>query len=63
MSDSMKAMRVVRGVCQSLCVVLSVLVCCALSAQNNNETIAFEILFWFTVPGRMVPAGKACTTF
>jgi pimeloyl-ACP methyl ester carboxylesterase len=41
MSNSMKAMRVVRGVCHSLCVMLCVLICCALSAQNvsaqNNE--------------------------
>ncbi len=34
MSTSMKAMRVLRGVCQSLCVVLCVLTC---SAQNNNN--------------------------
>ena len=35
MSNSMKAMRVVRGISQSLCIVLLLLACGALSAQNH----------------------------
>src|SRR6202166_2435424 len=34
MSNSMKAMRVVRGIAESLCIVLLLLACGALSAQN-----------------------------
>lgn len=61
MSNSMKAMRVVRGISQSLCIVLLLLVCGALSEQK--QSIAFGILFWFMVLGQMVPAGRAFTTF
>jgi pimeloyl-ACP methyl ester carboxylesterase len=37
MSNSMNGVRVVRGMSRSLCVVLLLLTCGALSAQNNNE--------------------------
>src|ERR1700676_1391301 len=37
MSNSMNGVRVVRGMSRSLCVVLLMLTCGALSAQNNNE--------------------------
>jgi pimeloyl-ACP methyl ester carboxylesterase len=37
MSNSMKPMRAVRGICQSLCIVFLLFWCGALSAQNNNE--------------------------
>ena len=38
MSNSMKAMRVVRGMSQSLCIVLLLLTCGALSAQNRRAS-------------------------
>jgi pimeloyl-ACP methyl ester carboxylesterase len=37
MSNSRKPMRAVRGISQSLCIVLLLLTCGSLSAQNNNE--------------------------
>jgi pimeloyl-ACP methyl ester carboxylesterase len=37
MSNSMKPMRAVRGISQSLCIVFLLFWCGALSAQNNNE--------------------------
>ena len=62
MSNSMKTMRAVRGISQSLCIVLLLLtVRRAFSAEPTR--IAFGILFWFTAPGPMVLAGKAFTTF
>ena len=61
MSNSMTPMRVVRGMSQSLCIVLLLLICCARS-QRRTQTVAFGILFWFTVPGQMVLAGRAFTT-
>src|ERR1700736_5876885 len=39
MSNSMKAMRVVRGISQSLCIVLLLLACGALSAQNHEHRV------------------------
>jgi len=39
MSNSMKAMRVVRGISQSLCMVLLLLSCGALSAQNQEHRV------------------------
>jgi hypothetical protein len=39
MSNSMKAMRVVRGISQSLCMVLLLLACGALSAQNQEHRV------------------------
>src|SRR6202043_2260682 len=44
MSNSMKAMRVVRGISQSLCIVLLLLTCCALSAQNQQHRIRNIVL-------------------
>ena len=44
MSDSMKAMRVVRGISQSLCVVVLLLTCRALSAQNEEHRIRNIVL-------------------
>src|SRR5437879_7665118 len=39
--------------------------CCgpAPRSQRRMKSMAFGTLFWFTVPGQMVPAGKAFTTF
>ena len=37
MSNSRKAMRIARGMSQSLCTALLLFTCCALSAQNKNE--------------------------
>src|ERR1700732_5187308 len=39
MSSSMKAVRVVRGISQSLCIVLLLLACGALSAQNREHRV------------------------
>src|SRR6202051_3036506 len=44
MSNSMKAMQVVRGICQSLCIVLLLLSCGALSAQNEEYRIRNIVL-------------------
>jgi pimeloyl-ACP methyl ester carboxylesterase len=44
MSNSMKAMRVVRGVSQSLCIVLVLLTCRALSAQNQEHRVRNIVL-------------------
>src|ERR1700686_2955123 len=44
MSNSMKAMRVVRGISQSLCIVLLLLACGALSAQNHEHRIRNIVL-------------------
>ena len=54
------ARRVARGMSQSLCIVLLLLTSGALSAETT-KSIAFGILFCFTVPGQMVLAGKAWT--
>jgi len=57
MSNAMTPMRVVRGISLSLCIVLLLLnLPRALSAKPRHRV---RILFWFTVLGRMVPAGKA----
>jgi hypothetical protein len=61
MNHSMKAMQVVRGISQFLCMVLLLLACGALSAQKQEHRVRNIVLF--TVPGQMVPAGKAFTTF
>ena len=37
MSNSMSSLRAVRGMSRSLCLLLLLLTCGALSAQNNNE--------------------------
>jgi hypothetical protein len=44
MSDSMRAMRVVRRMSQSLCIVLLVLACRALSAQNEEHRVRNVVL-------------------
>ena len=44
MSNSMKPMRVVRGICQSVCVVLLLLACGALSAQNQEHRVRNIVL-------------------
>src|SRR6202140_2333108 len=44
MSNSMKAMRVVRGISQSLCIVLLLLACGVLSAQNEQHRIRNVVL-------------------
>src|SRR6202045_204967 len=44
MSNSMKAMRVVRGISQSLCIVLLLLACGALSAQNQEHRVRNIVL-------------------
>ena len=61
MSNSMTPMRVVRGILSPS----ASFYCCwpAARSQRRTKSIAFGILFWFTVLGRMVPAGKAFTTF
>jgi hypothetical protein len=44
MSNSMKAMREVRGVSQSLCIVLLLLACGMLSAQNQEHRVRNIVL-------------------
>src|SRR6202049_1257860 len=44
MSNSMKAMRVVRGISQSLCIVLLLLACGVLSAQNQEHRVRNIVL-------------------
>ena len=44
MSKSMKAMRVARRISQSFCIVLLLLTCCALSAQNQQHRIRNVVL-------------------
>src|ERR1700681_2792424 len=44
MSNSLKAMRVVRGISQSLCIVLLLLTCGVLSAQNQEHRIRNIVL-------------------
>src|ERR1700682_5130072 len=44
MNNSMKAIRVVRGISQSLCIVLLLLTCRALSAQNQQHRIRNIVL-------------------
>jgi hypothetical protein len=44
MSNPMKAMRVVRGISQSLCIVLLLLICGALSAQNEAYRVRNIVL-------------------
>jgi len=44
MSSSMKAMRVVRGISQSVCIVLLLLVCSTLSAQNQEYRVRNIVL-------------------
>jgi hypothetical protein len=56
----MKPMRAVRGMSQPVWIVILLLACGALSAQNQEHRTQN---IWFTVPGQMVLAGKAFTTF
>ena len=44
MSNSVKAMRVIRGILQSLCIVLLVLACSTLSAQNQEHRVRNIVL-------------------
>src|ERR1700724_922414 len=44
MSNSMKAMRVVRGISQSLCIVLLLFACRALSAQKDEHRVRNIVL-------------------
>ena len=44
MSNSMKAMRAVRGIAQSLCIVLTLLTCGVLSAQNQAHGVRNIVL-------------------
>jgi hypothetical protein len=44
MNNSLKAMRVARGLFQSLCIILFLLSCCALSAQNNERRVRNIVL-------------------
>jgi hypothetical protein len=44
MSNSMTPRRVVRGMSQSLCIVLLLLTCCALSAQNEEHRVRNIVL-------------------
>ena len=44
MSNSMKAMRVVQGISQSLCIVLLLLACDVLSAQNQEHRVRNIVL-------------------
>jgi hypothetical protein len=44
MSNSMKAMRVARGVSQSLCIALLLVTCCALSAQRQDHRVRNIVL-------------------
>ena len=61
MSNSITPMRVVRETSQASALDY----CCSPAApsQPRTQSIAFGILFWYMVPGQMVPAGKASTTF
>jgi hypothetical protein len=51
---------VVRGMTQSLCIVLPLLTCCSLSAQIEVPRIRNIVLVYGA--RQMVPAGKAFTT-
>jgi len=53
-------MRVVRGISLSLCIVLLLLTCRALSAQNQEHRV--RILFWFTVAWADGSGWKGFTT-
>ena len=44
MSNSMTPMRAVRGICQSFCIVLLLLTCGALSAQNRERGVRNIVL-------------------
>ena len=44
MNHSMKAMQVVRGISQSLCMVLLLLSCAALSVQNQEHRVRNIVL-------------------
>jgi pimeloyl-ACP methyl ester carboxylesterase len=44
MSNSLKAMRGVRGMSQSICIVLLLLSCCTLSAQNEEHRVRNIVL-------------------
>ncbi len=44
MSNSMTPMRVARGISQSLCIVVLLLTCCALSAQNTEHRVRNIVL-------------------
>ena len=61
MSNPLKAIRAARGNSQTLSIAF-LLLTVALSPRRP-KTVAFGILFWFTAPGPMVPAGRAYTTF
>ena len=54
--------KAVRAMSQVLCLALMLLTCRALPAQNWKR-IEFGTLFWFTVPGQMVLAGRGFMTF
>src|ERR1700760_4446050 len=44
MTNSMKPMRAVRGICQSLCIVLLLFTCGVLSAQNQGQRVRNIVL-------------------
>src|SRR5260370_1477786 len=44
MSNAMKAMRVARGISQSLCIAVLLMTCCALSAQNTEHRVRNIVL-------------------
>ena len=44
MNNSLKAMQALRGMSQSICIVLSLLTCCALSAQNEVPRVRNIVL-------------------
>src|SRR5438132_1398862 len=44
MSNSLKAMQTLRGLSQSICIVLFLLSCCALSAQNQKPRVQNIVL-------------------
>ena len=44
MSNAMTPMRVARGISQSLCIVVLLLTCCALSAQNTEHRVRNIVL-------------------
>ena len=44
MNNSMKALRVLRGMSKSVCIVFLLLTCCALSAQNEEHRVRNIVL-------------------
>jgi hypothetical protein len=63
MSGSMNGFRAVPGMSQFVSIVMLLLTCGGLFAQNKDQEHRVRNLVWFTAPGQMVPAGRACTTF